>query len=576
MDEIEQIKERLSIEEVVSSYLTLKRAGANLKGLCPFHNEKTPSFMVNPERQIFKCFGCGEGGDIFTFIEKLEGVDFYNALKILADKAGVKLVSRTIRRGDQEHTADLKTRLYEINDLAAKLYHKILTDHPKAEKARGYLRQRGMNDQTISDFRIGYAPNSWDFLIRFMKSKKYEPQDVFRAGMLARNSGGDYYDRFRGRIIFPINNVMGSCIGFTSRVLVDDGKQAKYVNSAESPIYHKGKVLYGLDRAKMSIREKGLAIVVEGQMDVIACHQAGFTNAVASSGTAFTEDQLQILSRYAPLVAFSFDRDTAGDSAMRKAIAMSVNLDIPVKIIEVPAGFKDPDEAIKRDKRLWHNAIINAKPAIEFWIDKLSKSKDIGDIADRRQIAKEVLPLIKQNKSELEKEHYIKYLARKLAVSEAALVADLDKTNVLQQPNENREAKTDSGLDIFEKILAICWTETELKPIAAEKLKEVETQPAESKNLWNFLHQNKLDSKNLKPEEISRLDQWAYQLSLDSEEATAESFKEELLYLIARLKQDQNEDIKEKYAGLIRQAQERGDIEERNKLLMEFSQLLKN
>lgn len=574
MDEIEQVKERLDIAEVVGSYLTLKRAGANLKGPCPFHNEKSPSFMVNPERQIFKCFGCGEGGDIFTFIEKIEGVDFYNALKILADRAGVKLASRSVKRGDSEHKADTKTLLYEINDLAAKLYHKLLTDHPKADKARRYLEDRGLSMETIERFKIGYAPDSWDFLIRFMNSKKISAVDVFKAGLLAQNSKGEYYDRFRGRIIFPINNVMGNCVGFTSRVLVDDGKQAKYVNSSESPVYHKGKVLYGLDQAKMSVREQGMSVVVEGQMDVIACHQAGFRNVVASSGTAFTEDQLQILNRYAPVVAFSFDSDAAGDAAMVKSIAMSINVDIAVKIIEVPAGFKDPDEAIGRDPKLWQAAVRDARPAIEAWIDKLVRKFDMTDISNRRKIAKEVLPIIKQVNSEMEKEHYIKYLARKLAVSELSLKTDLDRTKTVDKALPPKIEKSPS-LNIYQKILAICRADETLALLASEKIGETELEDRQLGRLWLLLAKNQLDAKHLKPEELTLLDQWVYQNSRDYEEASSDSLKEELLYLLARINQDKNEDIKEKYAILIKDAQEKGDSDQLKKLLMEFSQLLK-
>lgn len=574
VDEIEQVKERLDIAEVVGSYLTLKRAGANLKGPCPFHNEKTPSFMVNPERQIFKCFGCGEGGDIFTFIEKIEGVDFYNALKILADRAGVTLSSRSVKRGDTEHKADIKTTLFEVNNLAAKLYHKLLTDHAKAGKARLYLEDRGLTPETITRFRIGYAPDSWDFLIRFMESKNYKRTDVYKAGMLAQNDRGEYYDRFRGRIIFPINNVMGSCVGFTSRVLVDDGKQAKYVNSSESPIYHKGKVLYGLDLAKLPIREQGMAVVVEGQMDVIACHQAGFTNVVASSGTAFTEEQLLMLNRYAPVVAFAFDADVAGEAAMRKAIQMSVNLDISIKIIEIPLGFKDPDEAIKNDPKIWQNAVAGARPAIEAWVDKLARKTDMSDISSRRKIAKEVLPMIKQINSAMEKEHYLKYLAKKLAVSEASLLSDLDHTKT-EDKNKPEAVEGKIALSLYQKILAIAWTDTALASIASAKINAEDLKDKDLAHIWQLLTESSLDSKHLKAEEIAQLDQWSYQNSLDYEDATQESLKEELLFLISRLKQEKNEDVKEKYAALIKQAQEQGDSQQLKKLLQEFSELLK-
>ena len=573
MDEIEQIKERLDIAEVVGSYLTLKRAGANLKGPCPFHNEKTPSFMVNPERQIFKCFGCGEGGDIFTFIEKIEGVDFYNSLKILADRAGVKLTSRAVKRGQTEYKADEKTVLYEINDLAAKLYHKILVDHPKADKARRYLEERGLNLDTIEHFRIGYAPNSWDFLIRFMESKKFKRSDVFKAGLLAQNSKGEHYDRFRGRIIFPINNVMGNCVGFTSRVLVDDGKQAKYVNSSESPIYHKGKVLYGLDKAKMAIREQDMAVVVEGQMDVIACHQAGFRNVVASSGTAFTEDQLRMLHRYASTVSFAFDSDTAGEAAMRKSLNMSIDLDIPIKIIEIPMGFKDPDEALRKDRKIWQNAVRDARPALELWIDKLARKSDMSDIANRRKVAKEILLLVKNISSEMEKEHYIKYLAKKLAVSESSLISDLDKTKS-EQKRPEEVVNNLKPLDLYQKILALAWSNINLQQIAADKIKIDLAENSPYLSLWCLLKASKLNKEHLNAKELEIINQLAYQNSLDYEDADQDALREEFLFLIARLEQEKNESIKERYAGLIKQAQESGDSKKLQSLLKEFSDLI--
>ncbi len=576
MDEVDQIKERLNIEEVVSSYLTLKRAGTNLKGSCPFHNEKTPSFMVNPERQIFKCFGCGEGGDVFTFIEKIEGVDFYNALKILADKAGVTLKSRSVSRGKQEYKADHKTTLYDINDLAARVYHKILQDHPKAKNARDYLKLRGVSQAAIEKFQIGYAPNSWDFLIRFMESKKYKRSELEKAGLAVANSKGDYYDRFRGRIIFPIGNIMGNVIGFTSRILVDDGKQAKYINSAESAIYHKGKVLYGLDKAKLAIRKEQVAVIVEGNMDVIACHQAGFENVVASSGTAITEEQIKMLSRYAPTIAFAFDSDAAGVSAMKKAVTMASGLDITAKIIKIPEGFKDPDEVLKKDKKIWQRAVSEAKPAIIAWIDLLCRESDVSDIAQRKKIAKEILPVIKNGGLEIEKEHYIKYLAKKLSTSEASLIKDLASQKSLEPENESKSERFAGAIiDNERRILAIIYTFPE---IAQEglKLSEESLQDEKLRSLWQKMFKNELRPEKLNYEEKNLLDQWSYQISLDFEGSSPEHIKDELRFLIARKSQDKNSHLKEKYARLIKQAQDEGDKNKLKELLAEFSRLIQS
>lgn len=576
MNEIEQIKERLNIEEVVGSYLTLKRAGANLKGLCPFHNEKTPSFMVNPERQIYKCFGCGEGGDIFTFIEKVEGVDFFNSLKILADKAGIELERRSVKVGGQEHKPDLKTKLFEINDLAAKLYHKILLDHPKADKSRRYLESRGLGNETIKNFQIGYAPESWDFLIRFMESKGFNKSDLFKAGLLTQNSKGDYYDRFRGRIMFPISNVMGNCIAFTSRVLIDDGKQAKYINSAESPIYTKGRVLYGLEKAKMAIREKELAVVVEGNMDVIACHQACFKNVVAASGTAITEEQIRSLSRYTSDIAFAFDSDSAGLTAINRAVVLALKIDITPKIIEIPSGFKDPDEVLKKDIKNWQRAVESARPALEVWIDRMARDKNINDISDRKKISKEILPIIKLIKTEIEREYYLKYLSKKLSVSLASLVKDLELSKSDRDTSDKNSVEKPSSLNVFQRILAIVWNNRSLISLLEEsKLGSLEIKDVEG-SIWRKLLSPEFSETTLNTQEKTHLDQWSYEISHDFEDATPEDLKEELLFLLARIRQDKNEDIKKRYSEMIKQAEGEGNTKKMKELVSEFSQLIKS
>lgn len=579
MDEVEQIKERLDITEVVSSYLTLKKAGANYKAACPFHNEKTPSMMVSPERQTFKCFGCGEGGDVFTFVEKMEGIDFYNALKILADKAGVKLKSQSVKYGNTEHKSDEKTKLYEINEIAAKIYHKVLTDHPKAEKARKYLKMRGMSDETINEFKIGYAPNSWDFIRKFLGIKfKFKPPEIAKAGLMAQSAKGDYYDRFRGRIMFPINNVMGSVVGFTSRVLEDDDKQAKYINSAESAIYTKGKTIYGLDRAKMAIKEADIAVIVEGNMDVIACHQAGFKNVVASSGTALTEDQLKILSRYASEIAFSFDSDIAGEMAMKKAITLALRNDISARIVSLPKVYKDPDEAIKADPKNWKRAVDESKPALEYWVDLMIRKDPDLSVSVKKKIAKEILPVIKIIYSDIEKEHYIKYLSTKLAISEKSLLDALLKTKTDDAKSGVEVAKHIKNLTANERLAGILWSKPEaIKYVDTKKLRLLNVN-AENEFVKKYLDEianQKFDQKNYSPEEKSELDQIGIATLADQDFSEEESLKHEIYYLTERIRQDENEGIKADFAAKMRQAEESGDKDKIKKLLSEFQELIK-
>lgn len=571
-DEVSQVKERLDIVEIISGYLTVKRAGANMKANCPFHNEKTPSLMISPERQTFKCFGCGEGGDIFTFIEKIEGVDFYNALKILAYKAGVKLANKSVKYGNKEYKSDKKTRLYEINDWAKKLYHKILIEHPKAEKARSYLKERGMKDTTISEFEIGYAPDSWDLLLKFLDKKGYKVEEGVAAGALIRNERGSIYDRFRGRIIFPINNIMGATIAFTSRILINDENSAKYINSSESLIYTKGKTIYGLDKAKMYIKEFDLAVIVEGNMDVIACHQAGFKNVVATSGTAITVDQLKILNRYGSEIAFSFDSDNAGETAMKRAIILSLQNDISTKIIHLPGPFKDPDEAIKSDPKNWQRAVENAKPSLEYWIDLLiKKSPDLG-VTTKKTIAKEILPVIKIIYSDIEKEYYIKYLSGKLSVSEKTLVATLEKTKVENKKTAEENEKV-SKISIEEKILGLLWHDPKLVKYINNKTTCISNKELEG--FIKMINDENIIKEKLDPKEISILNQYEMQTMEELESSNEEATKSELIFLVSRFRSENIDHLKADFAQRIQTAESEGDKEKVKILLQEFSNLIK-
>lgn len=331
MDEVEEIKRRIDIVDLISSYLTVKKAGSNYKAICPFHQEKTPSFMVSAEKQIFKCFGCGEGGDIFTFIEKMENLEFPEALKMLADRAGVQLKRKKFV---PEEGKDRKTRLYKINDLAARVFNKILTTHPSGRVALEYLKKRGINEQTINEFTIGYASSSRS-MREFLLKKGFRPTELSEAGSP---------DRFFKRIIFPIRNRMGNTIAFTGRV-IDPKLEPKYLNTPDTIIFHKGEVLYNLDQARGAIKQKNAVIVVEGQMDVISSHQAGVKNIVASSGTALTADHLQILYRYTPNIIFAFDSDSAGLLTAKKAYQMAISEGFNVRMIKLNTRdneFKDP------------------------------------------------------------------------------------------------------------------------------------------------------------------------------------------------------------------------------------------
>ena len=377
-NQIDEIKNKLDIVEVIGEYIQLKKAGSSYKASCPFHHEKTPSFFVSPEKQIWHCFGCNAGGDIFAFIQKIEGVEFPEALKILAQKAGVQLKSEFLKSGTRNE------RLKEILDLAADYYHKnLFTDEGK--EAREYLKKRGLNKEMVMEFKLGFAPDAWDRILNYLKNKNFSETEIAMAGLLIQKEGKvTYYDRFRNRIMFPINDIYGNVIGFTSRLLpsAENNPRAggKYVNTPQTAVYDKSRVLYGLDKAKLEIKEKDFAIIVEGNMDVIACHQFGYKNVIASSGTALTEEQLALLKRFTQNIYLCFDADLAGETAVKRGIDLAIEKGFNIKIIQIPQSCgKDPDECIRKDKLVWDKAVKEAREVMDYYFNKyLPPEKEIS------------------------------------------------------------------------------------------------------------------------------------------------------------------------------------------------------
>lgn len=485
-NDLEEIKNRIDIVELIGSYVTLKKAGTNYKGLCPFHSEKTPSFMVSPEKQIFKCFGCSKGGDVFTFMMEIEALGFGDALKTLADKAGYKLTPRHFEGLKSGEQPGQKSRLFELNELVARLYHKILLDHPQAKVARDYLDKRGISAQTINEFNLGYAPKSWDLLLRFATSRGFTEKELVLAGLAVRRDRPsereqkfNSYDRFRERIVFPINNILGAPVAFTGRLLVDSVDSPKYLNSSESPVYHKSSTIYGLDKAKTAIKETDLCILVEGNMDVISCHQAGFKNVVAVSGTALSREMLLILSRYSTHLAFSFDADSAGQLARKRAITLVGELDLNSFVLKLPSGFKDADEAIKADPKNWHEAVNNIKPALEDLINEVSN--EAKEMADKKRVLKEILPLIKSLKSESEKEHHLKILSKKMLISENALKEELRQSKREEGQPEVTEKKIQKEQTDESKFLALYYETKSDDPIVRKAIEILSQNESYSK-----------------------------------------------------------------------------------------------
>lgn len=417
MNQIEEIKSKVDIVDFISEYIQLKQTGANFRALCPFHKEKTPSFFVSPERQIWHCFGCGKTGDIFGFLMEMEGIDFPEALRILADRAGVK-----IERYDHQAVSQ-KTKLIDICRWSADFYHKIFWASSLAEPARKYLKQRGLNKKIIDEFKLGFAPDRWDVLLKFLINKGFKTKDIEDAGMIIKSEKGDYYDRFRNRIIFPVANTYDQIVGFTSRILPgakDEDKVAKYINTPETPLYNKSKILYGLNKARNKAKEEDKIILVEGNMDVLACHQAGFKNVVCTSGTALTQDQIKILQRYTENIILAFDIDLAGQEATQRSIDLLLQQGLNVKVLKLKQG-KDPDEFIRADLEGWEKALKNPQPIMEYYFSLAFDGKDLNKIEDKKQISRILLPIIAKLGDPVEKDLWLRKLGADLNVSEVSL-----------------------------------------------------------------------------------------------------------------------------------------------------------
>lgn len=424
MQPTEEIKNRLNIVEVVQSYVRLEKAGNYWKAPCPFHQERTPSFVVNEERNMWHCFGCNKGGDAFAFIMEIENIDFREALEMLADRAGVELPRYNQEQYQKEKS--LKEKLGEILELATKFYEKQLWDGEGKRKALPYLQKRGLTEESIRTFRLGYAPEGWSHVTDFLKSKGFSDYEIENAGLslkkTGRNSG---YDRFRDRIMFPIENSFGKVVGYSARVTPGgDETQGKYINTPETPLYHKSNELYGIAHAKQAIKEKREVILVEGNMDVIALHQAGYCHTVAVSGTALTKEQLRILKRYADTVKLFFDMDSAGQKAARKSTELALTSEFQVKMVTLPSG-KDAADMAQEDSTLLAKSVEEATDAVAVFLEQLMRTHDGASAVGKQRIAEDFSSLLRSMQSHVMREHWIHLLAQKLGVSEASLREDL-------------------------------------------------------------------------------------------------------------------------------------------------------
>lgn len=441
MTDIDEVKSRLNIVDIVSARVTLKKAGRHFKALCPFHSEKTPSFIVSPERQTWHCFGCNKGGSVIDFVMEYEHVDFVEALETLAEKAGVKLE----RRQPDSPEAKLKQKIYEVNHLASEFYHYLLTKHALGKKAREYLKGRGVSEKTIVTFMLGYSPNSWDGLIKYLEKKGYDNNLLEQAGLLISSPRGGY-DRFRGRVMFTLKDHRDNVVGFSGRLLDPEVKEAKYINTSETPVYSKSNVLYGFDVTKDAIRKENEAVIVEGEFDVISSYQAGIGNVVAIKGSALTEGHVNLLKRFSEKLVFALDSDLAGDAAARRGIAIADKAGLELRVAAVPTG-KDPDEAARESAGLLKKAIKDAQPIYDYFIVSALTRFDGSSAYGKKKITDELLPIFSAIENTIVQEHYAKVLSKALDVSESAIfdgIRTAEKTLLGQRMPSMDQKKPDT------------------------------------------------------------------------------------------------------------------------------------
>lgn len=423
-DQVEEIKRKTDIVGVVGQYVILKKMGRHHKGLCPFHAEKTPSFTVNEEMGLYKCFGCGEGGDVIKFLMEIEGIDFRDALERLADKVGIKLQTRKYDGGDQ------KLKLLEVMDLTARYYHWLLTEGKTGEEALKYLTERGISKKLIETFNIGFAPPGWDNLINYLiKKKGYKEELLEKAGLInKKNNSEGYFDKFRGRIMFPLLDAGGKVVGFSGRILpvLEKENEPKYLNSPETELYHKGRMLFGFYQAKQAIREKKRAVLVEGQMDLVSSYGAGVTESVAVGGTALTEDQIEMISRLAKTIYLSFDADEAGLLAIKRAVEMAEKRELDVKVVRIEGG-KDPDEVARKYPNKWKEMVEGAVDVYEFVMTKALQKYDKNNVQGIKKITEEVVPFLSKIENSVVKEVWMRKFAERLGVDVGVVKDEVER-----------------------------------------------------------------------------------------------------------------------------------------------------
>ena len=572
-DAKEEVRARLNIEDVIGEYVQLKRAGRNLKGLSPFTDERTPSFMVSPEKQIWHDFSSGKGGDIFTFVMLVEGMDFRQALEHLARKAGVDL---SLFSGGDGRTAKRRARAREALKLAANFYQQNLVKNPAALEYA--VKKRRLNRQTIGDFIIGYAPDQGDALTKALEKRGFSRRELADAGLVNRFGG----DLFRGRMMVALSDGSGEVVGFTGRIVRDDPRAPKYLNTPQTLLFDKSRHIFGLYQAKEAIRKSDAAVIVEGNLDVVSSHQAGVKNVVATAGTAMTLQHLKALSRLAGRIRLAFDGDRAGVSATERAINLAQEIGVELEVVSLPDGVKDPDELIQKDPALWQAAVERAQPAVDWVIARHAEMEHLATAEGKRRFSTTALRIVRGLKDPVEQEHYLAVISKKTGASITALKAKLAGERTVNQ--QLRKTKIDKEKphpvqDETEDMLAgLAASEKTLRRwLAAISGEMLESDNA--RQLIGYLRENlDIDLSNI-PQGLQKIEQYVKIVQLKSESRYAnweqKSLDEEMARLVRQITIKHRENQKNQLLTQLREAEAAGDEVLSQRLRQNLNQLIK-
>lgn len=557
-DTVQQIKDRLSILDVVSQYVKLERSGGSLRARCPFHAERTPSFFVSPDRGTYHCFGCNVGGDIFSFVEQIEGLDFKGALKILAEKAGVPLVY------ERPEKRDARERLFELLEVATIFYSSRLSD-----AARKYLTERGIKDETVRTFRLGLATDAWEDAVKHLRSKGFTESEIMQAGVGKKSERNTLVDKFRNRIMFPIADSAGRIVGFSGRIFGENASldAPKYLNSPETPLFHKSRILYGFDRAKQQIRKHNFAILVEGQVDLLASHQAGWGNTVAVSGTAFTPEHAGLVHRMTDNLLLALDADEAGIKAAGRAARAALQSGLNVKVARLPTGLDPADLILKEGPDAWKKVIREAKDIITFLLDVLQEHTPQKD-RFRKVVESVVLPFLADVQSPIAREQHVQEIARRLGVSERAVVDSLARVpRASEGPKRRLEEVSPEEPEHTERVrqafAILLWQESLAKPALDVRGYAKELEEAIGEETLHALRS------------IPKQEQEALRFSAESTHGKSDRLAREIKSLMHVIVRERLEVERAQKTEELRRAEERGDERQKRDLTRAVDMLIK-